>query len=686
MKKIRRSIILILIVFLILLTPSVFSYELPYRTYTYNQAQGGLVFTQDAYLPLSISYQLDDIVLNNPQDISIDKEDNIYIADYLRDSAGNSNGYIIKYNLETNEVAKIGESILKEPTGVHIGFDSNVYVADNKSKEAYKFTLNEQSNEYELEATYKRPVNTPYFGPSEVFEPLKIVTDQGNVVYILLAGNENGLGKYENGGEFTGFFGGNQIPKTFENMVKSIFFNEEQRRNWFKMIPTPLSNVSVDQNGLIITTTIGQSGYLKLNIANFVYSESAFGYDDIEDVYVGPSGTIYTISRRGMISEYSPDGDLLFVFSGTDENNQKGLFQQPKGIAVDLRNNIYVIDNKTKSLQIFIPTHFANLVHNAIDLYQDGKYIESLEPWQKVLKMNSMFDLANKGIADAYFAMGDYENALVSYEIARDRSGYSDAFWEVRNVSLLQSGPIIVTVLLVLVLFTIVNTFFNVFSYILIPFKKLDKLLDRFKIYRELKFGFYVLRHPEDGFYGIKRENKSSNLTALIYIVLFFLSYILWIYNTNFIFNMHIKAEINLTQQMVFIFVPLFLWVLSNYLVCSIRDGEGKFSDVLQGTAYILIPLIIIFPILTFISHYLTFNEAFVYDFIFYLGIIVTLVYVILMVKEIHFYDLNPTIGNIFITIFTAVMILVFTAIIYLLFSEVISLIEDIIREVTIRG
>jgi tetratricopeptide (TPR) repeat protein len=61
------------------------------------------------------------------------------------------------------------------------------------------------------------------------------------------------------------------------------------------------------------------------------------------------------------------------------------------------------------------------------------KYEESLEPWREVLRMNSLFDLANKGIGDAYFAQMDYEQAMQYYEVARDQMGYSNAYWEVRQ-------------------------------------------------------------------------------------------------------------------------------------------------------------------------------------------------------------------------------------------------------------
>lgn len=688
MRKTYMTLIITLLVVLgLLLTPNVFANGVPYTTWTYNPSLDQIIRTQDAYLPLSIQYSLDTIELTNPTDITIDKDDNLYVSNWYEDSVSKQfKGQVIRYNLQTNETKIIGEDFLQQPTGVHIGMDGNLYVADFTRKEAYKYTYDSINDTYSLSVTYTKPVNTPYFSTTEVFQPSKIITDQGNVVYVLLAGNINGLGKFDNNGTFTGFFGGNQIPQTFENMMRSLFFNEEQRREWFKMIPNPVYNVAVDPNGLILTASKGQSGYLKLNIANNVYSESSWGFDNVEDLYVGPSETIFTITEHGYITEYAPDGNDLFIFSGPDRFKQKGLFEKPTGIAVDARNNIYVLDSGAKSLQVFIPTEFANLVHEAIELYQQGRYEEALVPWQKVLKMNALFDLANKGIADAYFAQGDYENALTYYEIARDREGYSEAFWEVRNKTLLSSGPAIIGVLLGVILLTIVNTFFKILKYITWPFRKLNESLNQFRIYRELKFGFYTLRHPEDGFYGIKREKKSSNLTALIYYLIFFIVYIIWIYQTNFQFNFFIPARINFMEQVMTIFVPILLWVVANYLVSSIRDGEGKLKDVFQGTAYTLIPLIITLPLLTLLSHVLTQNEVFIYDFIMMLGFILTGVYIIFMVKEIHFYDMSPTIGNIFITIFTAIMMLAFAAIVYMLFSEIVGLIDDIIREVTSRG
>ncbi len=677
MKKIAILIFLVILATLFVTPTAHANAGIPYQTFTYSSSTRSFIGTQDAYMPLSIQSLLGSELLASPTDITVDVNDNVYIAD---------TGKVIKYSLEFDTTTVIGLGILDRPTGVHVDRFGALYVSDMGTKKAYKFVYNDITETYQVAVEYVKPVNTPYFDAEDPFEPSKIVTDRGGLVYVLLAGNINGLGKFANNGEFTGFFGGNQLPATFENFIRSVFFDEQQRRDWFRMIPPPVYNIGVDLDGLILTTTRGSSGYLKLNVGNVVFNQSQWGYSNIEDLFVGPFNTIFTINSEGYISEYAADGSVLFVFSGPDIHNQKGLFKSPTGIAVDSKNNIYVVDSQTSALQVFIPTDFANLVHEAINLYQEGQYAISLEPWQQVLKMNALFDVANQGIGDAHYSLGNYDEAMNAYMIARDRNGYSNAYWEVRNIALLASGPIIISLILVFMLMYALNRFVPIFRYMKIPFQKANQYLKRFTTYNEVLFGFYIMKKPGDGYYGIKREAKSSNLTAFIYLFTFFLVYLIWIYNTNFLFNDVIAAEVDLFEQMIFVFVPFTLWVLANYLVSSIRDGEGKLRDVFQASAYALLPMIITLPLLTCISQGLTNNEAFIYDTIFNLGLILTGVYIFAMVKEIHFYGTKQTLGNILITLFTAIMILVFVAIIYLLLSEVFGFFIDIYREVTSRG
>lgn len=663
---------------------------LPYQTYTYSSASRSFIGTQDAYIPLSLTKSIGGVTFSKPVDMTIDQNDYMYIVD-------ENHPFIIRYGLEDQSVSRIGEGLLVQPTGVHVDRYSNVYVTDRNLNMGIQFKA---ASNYDIldVVEYKRPVNSPFFIESDVFQPNKIVTDNGGLVYIVSAGNANGILRFANNGEFSSFFGANQVPNTFENMIKRLFMTRDQRINLMK--PNPVTNIGVDESGLIIKTTKGESGFVKLDLAGNAYLTSIWGYAEVEDVFVGPHKTIFTVNgsstststattggnNPGVITEYAPDGSVLFIFGGRSLYPVKGMLHAPTSIAVDSKNNIYVLDQTLQGLQMYLPTDFAKLVHQAVDLYQDGQYEQSLPYWEEVLKMNGLFDLANKGLGDAYFTLQQYDKAMAAYIIARDTQMYSEAFWEVRNEALLSSGPTIVVVLLILVVLTIVNTFVNFTKYIKYPVKRLHLFLMRFKVYKEIIFGFYVLRHPEDGFYGVKRENKSSNLTATILILVFFGTYITWLYQTNFLFNNVVASEINMLQQVIAIFLPLGLWVVSNYLVSSIRDGEGKLSDVYQSTAYILIPMIITLPLLTILSQFLTNQEAFIYSSVMFIGLFLSFIYIIFMVKEVHFYEMKATISNIFITIFTASMLLLFALIIYLLIGEAFGVVVDIIREVNSRG
>jgi len=59
---------------------------------------------------------------------------------------------------------------------------------------------------------------------------------------------------------------------------------------------------------------------------------------------------------------------------------------------------------------------------------------------------------------------------------------------------------------------------------------------------------------------------------------------------------------------------------------------------------------------------------------------------IVLMIKEIHNYTIGQLIKNIFLTIFTLLMIVLVGFLLYVLTAQVFNFIEGIIREVILRG
>ena len=167
---------------------------------------------------------------------------------------------------------------------------------------------------------------------------------------------------------------------------------------------------------------------------------------------------------------------------------------------------------------------------------------------------------------------------------------------------------------------------------------------------------------------------------------LFFVEYVLSLYYTGFIFRSVETAELNLVRELLYVFVPFALWVAANYLVSTISDGEGKLAEVYQGTIYAMAPYLVFSPIITAVSNVLTLNEAFVYSFSYQLLTVWCGVLLFMMVKEIHDYTIRETFKNVFITLFTMVILCLVAFIVYVLLDQVYDFLHSVIREMMVRA
>lgn len=660
-----------LILTLVILSANTVSASTPYKTYTLN-SDGDYIETQTAYNPVRTISYFDEINLSQPSDMVV-FNNNIYIAD-------TGNASIVVCDVNGNFISRLGVGVLKKPTGVFVTTEGEIIVADSEAKKVFRF-----SQSGELIFTYNHPTE-PLYGKKTSFIPLKVVADAKDNIFVITSGNTNGIVQLsKTTGAFLGYFGANNTITTVWERISRKIFTEAQLSQMVSITPPSATNLAIDEKGLVYTiTNVGSNNSVKkLNMAGENIISEEYSLKNPIDIAVGNIGNIFIATEDGFIVELNSEGTLLFAFGGIDDGSQRrGLFAAISSIAVDSNENLYVLDSGAAEIQVFSATRFSSKVHSALELYQQGKYLQSREPWLEVLNMNSFFDYANRSLGEAYYKEENYTAAMESFKLANYKHGYSDAFAEARNVWLKKYiKSILFSIFGIFVLwhiFLFINRKSTAFSGIN---KKITKIKEN-KTMSELSFALYFPKNPTDAFYGIKREGKTSVLSATILYFYFFIIYIFSKYFSGYIFGNGSLANIDLLTDIAIVFGGFALAVIGNYLICSITEGEASLKNLYMGFIYSFMPYLVLKPVVILLSHVLTENEAFIINFLNFIIYAGSLILLIIMTKELNNYSLKETVKNILLTLFTMLVILVVLFIIFVLFRQLYNFLEELLNEV----
>ncbi|MFG6393201.1 MAG: YIP1 family protein [Lachnospiraceae bacterium] len=651
--------------------------ETPYRTYTMD-GYGRVMETQTAYLPNETIIKFGEEFLNSPNDLFITDEGEIYVAD-----TGNSR---IVVGNEAGELVKIiGEGILNTPRGVFVTDDKHVYVADSEGMAVYEFDENgNKVNEY------GKP-DSPLYGDNIEYKPSKLVVNDAGIMYIICASNTNGIVEIspDEGGTFLGYFGANAASKDPMLVLRRAIATEAQRAKMVSNIPSTPDNLAIDEKGLIYTVTRGEKydSLRRLNIAGKNLITNCDAYDESPGaVATGNHDNVYVASTKGYVYEYNNQGELLFVFGAKDDGSQRvGLSTQVTSIKVDTHDNIYLLDSEKNQIQVYRPSEFTSLLHNALYLYSKGRYTESKEPLEQVLKMNSMFDYANKAMGRALFQEENYDLATDYARLAKDYSGYSDAFWEIRNNWLKRNIVTLIISIIVLYILIKVLKYMDRKKGIFNKPREIWKSFYNNKIFSNVMYAKYFMRHPSDGSYGIAREGRASFLAPSIILVIFIAEYVINKYLCGFLQKTIREGRYELVSDIGTIIVVITGVTLCNYLVCTINEGEGTVKKIYTYFCYSLMPYVILTPVSFVLSHMVTNNEAFLItlvEVVMYGWIIVLM---ILAIQGVNNYTAQETFKIICLSIFTILIVALLIFIIYVLWAQVFEFISAIIGEVVYR-
>lgn len=400
-----------------------------------------VVDEDDNLIPIPAAYEVYDSIYNlkeygtlsHPQDILLDGTD-IYVAD-------SENNRVLKMDKSGNvlrEYTEAFEQKLKNPCGIFVDGEKNIWIADTGNLRIV--VIDQEGNSLE---TFGKP-DSNLLSETFAFDAQKIALNSIGNIYALKGANLMSIDRANN---FHGYLGAVEVGFSLSRLLVRTFGSRSQIERTMKQQPASYSNFMIGNDGMIygVLATGEKNQIRRLNsVGNNTYPEDTYGFSIRQkgkkeltkpffaDITVADNGILTVVDKNtGLLYQYDQDGNLLAAFGGI--GSYAGTYSVPVSLDVDDEGFLYVLDYSAGTVTILKPTEFINLVHQAVTLYDAGKYAESKEYWQKVAEIDSNYALAHQGLGKALFKEEKYKESLDQYKLGDDREGYSQAYSEYRH-------------------------------------------------------------------------------------------------------------------------------------------------------------------------------------------------------------------------------------------------------------
>lgn len=201
----------------------------------------------------------------------------------------------------------------------------------------------------------------------------------------------------------------------------------------------------------------------------------------------------------------------------------------------------------------------------------------------------------------------------------------------------------------------------------------------------KLKYAFYTIGHPVDGFYEIRHRGRGSVLLALLFVFLFGMCFSANRQYAGFVVNFVNPMQINSLAEILSVFVLFFLFCVGNWSITCLMNGEGRLKDIVTVCGYSMLPMTLTFVPAIILSRFVVADEEAFYYLLIGIGITWFILLVLSGIMTVHNYTLGKTLLTIVFT-FVAMLIIVFIAmLLYSLISQVIGFFVSIYNELMLR-
>ena len=344
MKRIKTALIILLLLLVV--------------TVPCSAEESNYIISGKDKIPVSTSYINEAAIsdfqgtLNSAQDIFIDENDKMYIAD-----TGNNRVVVAKTDGTVLSVITSADGIeLKGPEGVYADNFGSIFVADTGNERILHFSSGGKYIE-----SFLRP-ESDYLGETYLFNPSKIVVNSTGYIYTL---KSQTIMTVDANNRFRGYLGQPDVGFNLSETLIRMFASAEQIKAIKKREAEPYINIDIGKDGLIYATSreigseikvlnsVGENLYRTstassrnifqkitgtffslFNIGNYAAKGFQFGENTIvggkqtapsfADIAVDNNGIITVInSINNILYQYDSEGNLLFAFGKEEADSGK---------------------------------------------------------------------------------------------------------------------------------------------------------------------------------------------------------------------------------------------------------------------------------------------------------------------------------------------------------------------------
>jgi len=727
--KLIKIAVFALTLILIFGTVNVFAYE-SYDTYTYS-IDGIPLQGPDAYTPAGKSMTSYDIGLVTPEfgntplgestDLFADDDGNVYIVDKANNRVVVMNKYYEVIHVIDKWVDQYGrEQKFNAPEGIYVTNakpteedpynDSYIYVCDSLNGRIVIF-----DRHFEYYDTIETPTS-PLLREG-TFVPSAVAVDKYGRIFVISKATYEGVIVLASDGSFTGFIGAQKVTYSVIDIIWRRFQTKEQREAAIQNLSVTYNNIAVDDDGFVYVTndkidpakqyaaikskSADYSPVKKLNSTGVeimkrngffdpggevVDSFHQLDVSKIIDISLGDEGswTILDTSRSRLFT-YDQNGNLLFAFGDKGQqlgNGERFVAMTYQRITDDEGNETYyllVLDNTVSGYKInaYAPTSYCDTIMSALRNQNEHNYSASIDDWQKVLTQNNNFDLAYIGIGKALYSQGKHTEALEMLEKAYETDYASKAFAENRKDII---GQYVIWIVLLVI--GVLWAFFWFLGYAKKKNKAAVLKVGRKSYWEELLYAFHLVFHPFDGFWDLKHEQRGSVRAGTTILGITILSFFYNAIGKGYLFNPR-GTYSTIFVTILSIFVPVALWVIANWCLTTLFDGEGSLKDIYIATTYSLAPMPLFVIISTILTNVMTVSEGSMVNLLISIGFVWVALLLFFGTLVTHDYSLGKNVVTVLGTI-VAMAVIMFVAILFS--SLVVKMVQFVISLVTEIG